>query len=447
MFSFCVLFGFFTTGRISRWHTDADVLLLMAVCRIPPAVPPSEDIHWASSSGLDACQMLEAGFQEQLLHFAHDRAVTSLEYGHGGALSFDFAAMEEFMLTRFFAGKDCIYLQVQEVQFVDEQVASGSSLNQNLRRKLRQDELLEEEQRRIREEISVEEARLLRRIARTSTNFVLSSGGSLLDSQAEGGERSLGLFLSFAVFFSLCLFLCSNKSRAFCAGNMLLYDYTCEVLGMGADAELLGKASLRRTVQLRHLVSLLKLLDSILVSNPMQEVDPQYKMPLPVGAFFSRFAFLLASFLSCEKALTNSLAGARCAPPELRPSPPGPSTSPVGNAHPGGRLPARRHHLWGHRHQGLPGPRHPRGPDSRAGVPRLVRPALPRPASTGPFHRHLRPPAGGQQLMNKGNKEKRVKAVIARTPPSIRLKSSNEPRWCSPAIFSRHFCALSRHFF
>ena len=183
---------------------------------------------------------------------------------------------------RFFAGKPQIQLEIRVFDFIDEQRSGGGGL-QGLRSKLPQSELPADLLERIRLEIgSTENARVARRMVETCISFLQATGGKLvmkLEEQA-GEETSTPSSLSPQVLLNG-----ESPPVPVCPppGEELLYDYVRDTLLMTDGVDVLSSSTLSSSVRLKHLISFYNLLESMLVSNPLMDVHPNYKSSLSVS--------------------------------------------------------------------------------------------------------------------------------------------------------------------
>ena len=169
---------------------------------------------------MDPSHVIAYDFDHEIAAFVRDHSTVSLTYGQGGTLHYDFVAIEQFIVDRYFAGKPKITLEIPMFEFLDER-RSASGL-QSLRQKLAQVDLPSDVCDRIRTELgTTDSARLARRIVETVISFVQATGGTLVQKlDVQAGEqllydyvrdvllvRRVQLWFSLVVLTCVCLVL------------------------------------------------------------------------------------------------------------------------------------------------------------------------------------------------------------------------------------------------
>ena len=202
-----------------------------------------------SSASVDLSRIMSDDIATEMLRFAHDHSIHSLSYGDGDIVHMDFAALEEFLVSRFFAGQELIDFKMQEVVFVDEQERSMMDHLTTLRTKLDVEDLPPHHLERIRMEVDLDGARQLRRLANTCASFISGMG------RMHSGS---GL------------------------GDMSMKGYLMDILRMEHNMEVMELQSVGDSVLLKHIPSLIGMLEQLLASNPMEDISPAFKAALPV---------------------------------------------------------------------------------------------------------------------------------------------------------------------
>jgi hypothetical protein len=174
----------------------------------------------------------------QLMKFLKSRCVT---YGNGGKLNFDFKQLEQKLRREL--SRPELTMELRGFNWLGESVAIGSQL----KAVLPQRELAADVVARIREEVtSPSTASQMVQEVQITVSFIIKSGAAL-------GSN---------------------------ASNTYLAEYLKSVCLLN-PVQCLPSNTARAEVQLRHLDFFTKLLKQIMDKDPMENVDPKYKKPLP----------------------------------------------------------------------------------------------------------------------------------------------------------------------
>ena len=222
------------------------------------------------------------------LSFVVDMTSSSLTSHPGGQL---FQCWASFMilnfwgisfpssLCRFFAGQELIDFKMQEVVFVDEQERSMMDHLTTLRTKLDVEDLPPHHLERIRMEVDLDGARQLRRLANTCASFISGMGRM----HSGSGLGTFGLYVRspydlWRLGFQILCFLVP-----FILGDMSMKGYLMDILRMEHNMEVMELQSVGDSVLLKHIPSLIGMLEQLLASNPMEDISPAFKAALPVS--------------------------------------------------------------------------------------------------------------------------------------------------------------------
>jgi hypothetical protein len=176
--------------------------------------------------------------KEELMRFLKNRCVT---YGVGGKLNFDFTQLEQHLLREL--ARPEITMELRAFQWLGE---AHTAVNE-LRTVIKQRDLTPEIAERLRAELaSTSLAHACLQKVQMSTSFVLKSGGALSTENA---------------------------------GEMLLSEYLSTVLSESEES--LPSKTARAEVHLCHVDAFAKLLKQLINKDPMDAVDPKYRVPLP----------------------------------------------------------------------------------------------------------------------------------------------------------------------
>jgi hypothetical protein len=172
------------------------------------------------------------------MKFLKSRCVT---YGNGGKLNFDFKQLEQKLRREL--SRPELTMELRGFNWLGESVAIGSQL----KAVLPQRELAADVVARIREEVtSPSTASQMVQEVQITVSFIIKSGAAL-------GSN---------------------------ASNTYLAEYLKSVCLLN-PVQCLPSNTARAEVQLRHLDFFTKLLKQIMDKDPMENVDPKYKKPLP----------------------------------------------------------------------------------------------------------------------------------------------------------------------
>jgi len=176
--------------------------------------------------------------ENELMTFVRSRCVN---YVGGGKLNFDFKQLEQQLRREM--SKPEITMEIRGFQWLGE-AFSGSN---ELRAVIKQRELMPDVLERLKGELtSPTLAHVALQKVQMSKSFILQSGGGL--SKEHGGE-------------------------------MLLSEYLQNILAESHDS--MPSRTARSEVHLCHIDSFVKLLRQIINKNPMDGIDPKYKIDLP----------------------------------------------------------------------------------------------------------------------------------------------------------------------
>jgi len=176
--------------------------------------------------------------ENALMRFLRSRCVT---YGVGGKLNFDFKQMEHHLGREL--SKPEITMELRAFQWLGDNVSG----NNELKTVIKQKDLMPDTIERLKVEMSSPSvANLCLQKVQMSVSFILKSGGGLSTEQA---------------------------------GEMLLSNYLQTILSESPDS--LPSATARAQVHLWHIDSFVKVLRQIINKDPLESVDPKYKVELP----------------------------------------------------------------------------------------------------------------------------------------------------------------------
>jgi len=162
-------------------------------------------------------------------------------YGVGGKLNFDFKQMEHHLGREL--SKPEITVELRGFQWLGDNVSG----NNELKSVIKQKDLMPDTIERMKAEMSsASMANLCLQKVQMSVSFILKSGGGLSTEQA---------------------------------GEMLLSNYLQTILSESPDS--LPSATARAQVHLWHIDSFVKVLRQIINKDPLESVDPKYKVELP----------------------------------------------------------------------------------------------------------------------------------------------------------------------
>jgi len=174
----------------------------------------------------------------ELMRFLRSRCVT---YGVGGKLNFDFKQMEQ-QLRRELTRPE-ITIELRGFQWLGESFSAGNEL----KTVINQRDIMPDITDRLKAELaSPALANLCLQKVQMSISFILKSGGSLSAEHA---------------------------------GELLLSDYLRSVLSESPDC--LPSACARSEIHLWHVDAFVKLLRQLINKDPMDSIDPKYKVDLP----------------------------------------------------------------------------------------------------------------------------------------------------------------------
>jgi len=174
---------------------------------------------------------------EELMRFLRTRCVT---YGVGGNLNFDFQQLEQHLRQELVRPE--ITIELRAFQWLGETFAAMSELKTVIRQRDLSPEVVD----RLKSELtSPSVANLCLQKVQMSISFILKSAGALKEH----------------------------------AGEMLLSDYFRSVLSESSEA--LPSATARVEVHLWHVDAFARILRQTINKDPMDAIDPKYKVDLP----------------------------------------------------------------------------------------------------------------------------------------------------------------------
>jgi hypothetical protein len=216
---------------LTRWLVERHNELVQTVCNTNKH--PSREV---SSRLLGQHDVVHCD-EKEIMRFLKSRCVT---YGIGGKLNFDFKQLEA-KLRRDLA-KPGITVELRQFQWLGESYSVGNEL----RNVVRQRDLPPDICDRIRKEInSATMANTCLQKVQMSVSFILKAGVLSMDS----------------------------------AGSMPLSEYLRNVLSEGPES--LPSATARVEVHLSHVDAFAKLLKSIINKDPMDNIEPKYRVEMP----------------------------------------------------------------------------------------------------------------------------------------------------------------------